>query len=146
MKSTTKDSIPVLDVAVGIVTRNDGCVLMAKRPAGKPWAGYWEFPGGKIESGEQPLAALARELHEELGIELDKAFPWITREYEYTDRHVRLHIYNVHHWHGEPHGKEGQQLAWENPQAVQSEPLLPANHKLLQALMLSKSLCHHSGF
>ena len=134
MKPASSDSMPVLDVAVGIITRHDGCVLMARRPAGKPWAGYWEFPGGKIESGEPPLAALIRELHEELGIELDNACPWIVREYAYPDRHVRLRIYKVHHWHGEPHAREGQQLAWENPHAVQSEPLLPANHQLLQML------------
>ncbi len=148
MKPTPRDPIPVLDVAVGIITRGDGCVLMAKRPPGKPWADYWEFPGGKIEAGEQPLAALIRELHEELGIELDNAYPWITRDYEYPDRQVRLHIYRVLRWHGEPQGKEGQQLAWENPNAVKSEPLLPANHQLLHALGLPQiyAITKASGF
>ncbi|MEN8803818.1 MAG: 8-oxo-dGTP diphosphatase MutT, partial [Thiogranum sp.] len=122
----------VIDVAAGIVTRTDGRVLMAERPAGKPWAGYWEFPGGKFESGETPVVALARELHEELGIELDQAYPWITRVYDYPERRVRLHMYRVFKWHGKPHGKEGQQISWENPQAVQCEQLLPANDPILR--------------
>ena len=79
-----------MDVAVGVVTCDDGRVLLAERPEGKPWAGYWEFPGGKFEPGENPVQALARELHEELGVELDTAYPWITREYSYPDRAVRL--------------------------------------------------------
>jgi len=126
----------VIDVAAGIVTRTDGRVLMAERPAGKPWAGYWEFPGGKFESGESPVVALARELHEELGIELDQAYPWITRVYDYPERRVRLHMYRVLKWHGKPHGKEGQQISWENPHAVQCEPLLPANDPILRYLCL----------
>jgi len=125
-----------IDVAAGIITRTDGRVLMAERPAGKPWAGYWEFPGGKFESGESPIVALARELHEELGIELDQAYPWITRVYDYPERRVRLHMYRVLKWHGNPNGKEGQQISWENPQAVQCEPLLPANDPILRYLCL----------
>ena len=100
-----------IDVAVGVITRSDGHVLLAERPAGKPWAGYWEFPGGKFETGESPVEALARELHEELGVELDQAYPWITRSHSYPDRNVRLHMYRVLGWHGEPHGRENQQLA-----------------------------------
>jgi 8-oxo-dGTP diphosphatase len=126
----------VVDVAAGIVTRTDGSVLMAERPAGRPWAGYWEFPGGKFESGESPVAALGRELHEELGIEIDHAYPWITRIYDYPERRVRLHMYRVLKWHGKPHGKEGQQISWENPLAVQCQPLLPANDAILRFLCL----------
>ncbi len=124
------------DVAVGIVRRPDGCVLLAKRPAGKPWAGYWEFPGGKIEPGEQPRAALARELHEELGIVVDVATPWITFVHDYPEKSVRLHFFRVPRWHGDPHGREGQQLSWENPQSVTVRPLLPANDGVLWALNL----------
>jgi len=123
-------------VAAAIVQQADGRVLLAERPAGKPWAGYWEFPGGKIERGETPHAALARELHEELGIEVDAATPWITFAYDYPERSVRLHFFRVPRWHGEPHGREGQRLAWERPEAVQAAPLLPANEKILQALNL----------
>lgn len=125
-----------VDVAVGIITRDDGCVLLAERSAGKPKAGYWEFPGGKFETGENPLQALARELHEELGIEIDDACPWITREHEYSHMHVRLHLYRVLRWHGEPRGREGQQISWEDADGINVEPLLPANHGILQALNL----------
>jgi 8-oxo-dGTP diphosphatase len=133
-----KKHTAVVDVAAGMVTRTDGRVLMAERPADKPWAGYWEFPGGKFERGESPVDALARELHEELGIELDQAYPWITRVYDYPERRVRLHMYRVLKWHGKPHGKEGQRISWEDPHAVHCEPLLPANHQLLRYLCLAQ--------
>ena len=129
-------SSAIIDVAAAVVTQADGQVLLAERPAGKPWAGYWEFPGGKIEPGESPLAALKRELHEELGIELDRATPWLTREYAYPEKRVRLHFYRVSAWHGTPHGREGQRLSWENPGTVRVAPLLPANAPILEALCL----------
>jgi len=125
----------IVDVAAAII-HLDGQVLLAERPDGKPWAGYWEFPGGKIESGESPLAALRRELHEELGIEIDGATPWITFVYDYPESSVRLHFFRVTHWHGDPHGREGQRLAWEQPASVQVAPLLPANDRILQSLNL----------
>lgn len=126
----------VTPVAAGIVQRADGRVLLAQRPPGKPWAGYWEFPGGKIEAGEQPVAALRRELDEELGITLDAANPWITFVYAYPEKSVRLHFFRVARWHGEPHGREGQQLSWEDPAAPRVSPLLPANDQVLRALNL----------
>ena len=126
----------MIDVAAAVVRQADGRVLFAERPAGKPWAGYWEFPGGKIEPGESPLAALQRELHEELGIELDAATPWITLVYAYPEKTVRLHFFRVSRWHGTPHGREGQRLSWEQPQAVTVNPLLPANETVLRALNL----------
>jgi len=125
-----------IDVAAAIVRHADGRVLLAERPPGKPWAGYWEFPGGKIESGEEPVAALARELHEELGIEVDAATPWITFVYAYPEKQVRLHFFRVQRWHGTPYGREGQCLAWEKPDTLTVGPLLPANVKVLQALNL----------
>lgn len=126
----------ITDVAVGVLQRSDGRVLLAERPRGKPWAGYWEFPGGKIEAGEDVRAALTRELHEELGIELDGGYPWITVEYAYPEKRVRLHFYRVLAWHGTPHGREGQRMAWEDPGVVGVQPLLPANEKILHALCL----------
>jgi len=126
----------MIDVAAAVVRQADGRVLFAERPPGKPWAGYWEFPGGRIEPGEVPLAALRRELHEELGIELAAATPWITLVYAYPEKTVRLHFYRVSRWHGTPHGREGQRLSWEQPQAVTVEPLLPANATVLRALNL----------
>ncbi len=138
MKATESDSNTTVDVAVGVVTHGDGRVLLAERPQGKPSAGYWEFPGGKFESNESPREALARELHEELGVELDAAYPWITRIHRYPHMTVRLHIYRVLRWHGEPHGRESQRLSWEDPHAVGVAPLLPANHDILQALTLPR--------
>jgi 8-oxo-dGTP diphosphatase len=126
----------MIDVAAAIVRQADGRVLLAERPPGKPWAGYWEFPGGKIEPGEQPLAALARELHEELGIEPDAAAPWITFVHAYPEKRVRLHFFRVTRWHGTPYGREGQRLAWERPEALTVSPLLPANERVVQALTL----------
>jgi 8-oxo-dGTP diphosphatase len=144
----SNDKHSVLNVAVGIVTRADGCVLLAERPADKPSAGFWEFPGGKFETGESPIKALTRELHEEIGIELDAAWPWITRIHKYPDRTVRLHLYRVPDWHGEPHGREGQQLSWQDPHAVNVSPLLPANHSILQALNLPQiyAITHASKY
>lgn len=126
----------VLDVAVAVLQREDGRVLLAQRPTGKPWEGYWEFPGGKIESGEAANQALVRELHEELGVDPDRAYPWVTQEYAYPEKQVRLHFYRVLAWHGQPHGREGQGMSWENPQAINIGPLLPANDKVLRALSL----------
>jgi 8-oxo-dGTP diphosphatase len=127
---------PIVEVAVGIIQRADGCVLLAERPPGKPWAGYWEFPGGKIEAGEDVRMALTRELHEELGIELELGYPWISVDYAYPEKRVRLNFYRVLGWHGTPHGREGQRLSWEDPQWVGVQPLLPANEKILHALRL----------
>ncbi|GAB4509235.1 MAG: Nudix family hydrolase [Sulfuricaulis sp.] len=126
----------VLDVAVAVIQREDGRVLLAQRPVGKPWEGYWEFPGGKIESGEAVEQALARELHEELGVDPDRVYPWLTQEYAYPEKRVRLHFCRVLAWHGQPHGREGQDMSWENPAAINIGPLLPANDKVLRALSL----------
>lgn len=125
-----------LEVAAAVVQKPDGAFLLAERPAGKPYAGWWEFPGGKIEAGESPYHALVRELHEELGIEVDIAYPWLTRVYAYPHTVVRLHFFRVVSWHGEPHGKEAQRLSWQSPDAVTVEPLLPANGPILRALNL----------
>lgn len=132
----TRSARPVLHVAVGVIQDARGRVLLAERPSGKPMAGYWEFPGGKIEAHENPQAALVRELHEELGIDIGPALPWITREYRYPHTTARLHMFRVAQWQGEPHGREGQALSWEDPHAVAIEPLLPANHAILAALRL----------
>jgi 8-oxo-dGTP diphosphatase len=125
-----------IPVAAAVIERGDGHVLLAERPAGKPWAGYWEFPGGKFEPGEGPAQALVRELNEELGIEVDAITPWIARDYAYPEKTVRLHFFRVPAWHGEPHGREGQRVSWESPAAPRVAPLLPANGPILAALAL----------
>ncbi len=127
---------PEIRVAVGVIRRADGRVLLAQRPAGKAMAGYWEFPGGKIEPGETPRDALARELHEELFIDIGNAQPWITRTFHYPHAVAHLELFRVTEWQGEPHGRENQQLSWQDPERITIEPLLPANHGIMNALRL----------
>lgn len=121
-----------IDVAVGILMQPNGDVLLGQRPPGKPYAGYWEFPGGKVEAGESIVAALARELQEELGVVIVDAEPWCGVEHVYPHAHVRLHFYIIRAWRGIPQSLEGQAFAWQG--SVQVEPLLPATVPLLQWL------------
>jgi len=130
------DRMPRVDVAAAVVFGADGRILLARRPAGKVYAGYWEFPGGKVEHGESAHGALVRELREELGICVDDALPWITRDYDYPHAAVRLHFFRVVRWHGEPHGRENQQFAWQTATVPDVSPLLPANGPILRALKL----------
>ncbi len=127
---------PITEVAVAVLTQPNGRVLLAQRPPGKVYAGYWEFPGGKVEPGEALEAALARELHEELGIVVSRACRWITRVFEYPHATVRLNFFRVFDWQGEPHPHEGQVFSWQLPDAVEVTPLLPANFPILKALSL----------
>ena len=98
-----------------MILRADGDVLLAQRPPGKAYAGYWEFPGGKLEAGETSAQALARELHEELGIIVRRASPWLTQEFVYPHAHVEIDFFRVFAWDGEPAGHDGQALAWQAP-------------------------------
>lgn len=116
----------VTPVAVGLVFRPDGQVLLGSRPDGKPYAGWWEFPGGKLEPGETAHQALVRELNEELGIEVHRTESWVVREYDYPHAYVRLHFMRVVAWTGTPFSREGQLLQWCNPERIDVEPLLPA--------------------
>lgn len=126
----------VTEVAAAVIERPDGLFLLACRPEGKPYPGYWEFPGGKIEPGESPREALVRELKEELGIEAREASPWITRMYVYTHATVRLHFFRVTAWDGVPQSLEGQAIAWQHPLKPDVTPMLPANGPVLAALAL----------
>lgn len=126
-------------VVAAVLQQADGRFLLAQRPQGKAYAGYWEFPGGKVENGETPEAALARELHEELGIEVTAAYPWLIREFDYPHADVRLHFFRVRGWRGEPHGRESQAFAWQRPGAVDVAPLLPANGPIMRALELPET-------
>ncbi len=136
----------IIEVAAAVLQRPDGSYLLAQRPPGKIWAGYWEFPGGKIEAGETPYHALVRELREELGIEVLTAYPWLTRVFTYPHATVRLNFFRVTEWAGELHPHEGQEFAWQanppQPPFVKGggrcvvSPMLPANAPVLRALEL----------
>lgn len=126
----------VVEVAVAVLQQQDGSFLMAQRPQGKDYASYWEFPGGKVEAGESPYHALIRELHEELGIEVETAYPWLTRVFTYPHATVRLNFFRVTHWQGEPHGREGQLLSWQHLPELSVTPILPANEPIMRALQL----------
>jgi 8-oxo-dGTP diphosphatase len=126
----------IIEVSAAVLQRDDGSFLLAQRPPDKIWAGYWEFPGGKIEPGETAHHALVRELHEELGITVDTAYPWLTRVFTYPHATVRLYFFRVMTWSGEMHPHEGQQFSWQHPTEVSVDPILPANAPILRALEL----------
>ncbi|SDG89927.1 Nudix family hydrolase [Nitrosomonas sp. Nm132] len=129
-------SIPFVEVVAAVIIRPDGRFLLTSRPEGKPYAGYWEFPGGKIEAGESALQAITRELQEELGIQVEQVYPWITRVFTYTHATVRLHFYRVVEWYGQPFGRENQALSWQTVDNVSVIPLLPANLPVIRGLAL----------
>jgi 8-oxo-dGTP diphosphatase len=121
----------VTEVAVGVLVRADGAFLLTSRPAGKAYAGYWEFPGGKLEVGETVELALRRELQEELGIEIGAATPWRVEMVDYPHALVRLHFCKVFDWTGELQMREAQDFAWEQL-PVKVQPVLPGTVPVLQ--------------
>ena len=123
------------EVAAGILRRDDGCVLLASRPPGKDYAGYWELPGGKLEAGESVEQALVRELREELGLVAapEDVRPWRTLLADYPHTFVRLHFCLVERWEGEPRMHEGQNHTWA-PMPVAVRPILPATLPALRWL------------
>ena len=112
------------EVAVGILIRGDDALLLSTRPEGKPYAGYWEFPGGKIETGESVEQALRRELIEELGITIAGAEVWKVTEHDYPHALVRLHWCKVRDWTGEFEMREGQAMQWQQL-PLDVTPVLP---------------------
>lgn len=124
---------PVTEVAVGILVRPDGQFLLTSRPPGKVYAGYWEFPGGKLEAGESVIDALARELQEELGIEVTSASVWRTEMVDYPHALVRLNFCKVTAWQGDLSMREGQHCAWQQL-PVQVQPVLPGTVPVLAHL------------
>ena len=119
------------EVAVGILFREDGAMLLSTRPPGKPYAGYWEFPGGKLEQGETVVQALRREMVEELGVTIGDATVWKVTEHDYPHALVRLHWCKVFVWSGDFEMREGQTMAWQQlPLDVQ--PVLPGAYPVLQ--------------
>jgi 8-oxo-dGTP diphosphatase len=116
---------------VGVLVREDGCFLLTSRPEGKVYAGYWEFPGGKVEPGESIETALRRELIEEIGITIGPVHPWRVELVDYPHALVRLHFCKVFEWQGELHMHEGQRCAWQ-ALPVQVAPVLPGTVPVLQ--------------
>ena len=129
----------ITDVAVGVICRDDGHILIGSRPEGKPWAGWWELPGGKIEPGEAVLQALARELKEEIDIQISQAWPWVTHVHRYPTTTVRLHFCHVTAWQGNPMALENQQLQWIRVEdALERKDLLPATYPPLRWLQIPR--------
>lgn len=125
-----------IHVVAGVLQDAGGRILVAQRPAGKHLAGLWEFPGGKVEPGEQRVDALRRELREELGIDIGQAQPLIRVPHRYADMHVDLDVFTVHDWHGEVRAAEDQALAWHSLDALQLLPMPAADRPVLDALRL----------
>jgi 8-oxo-dGTP diphosphatase len=119
-----------VDVAVGVLIDGQGRFLLTTRPPGKVYAGYWEFPGGKVEPGESIEQALRRELHEELGISIAAALPWQVELMDYPHALVRLHFCKVFAWRGDFEMREGQAMAWQQL-PVQVAPVLPGTVPVL---------------
>ena len=127
-----------VDVAVGVLIDPDGRFLITSRPAGKVYAGHWEFPGGKVEPGESVEQALQRELHEELGITIGAAQAWKTTLHDYPHALVRLHFCKVFDWRGAFEMREAQEMAWQSL-PVEVKPLLPGTLPVLAWLAEERS-------
>ncbi|MDO4641583.1 MAG: NUDIX domain-containing protein [Neisseria sp.] len=139
---TSEDSLPLLYVVAGVVLNEAGDYLLASRPEGKPYAGYWEFAGGKVEPGESELEALRREFEEELGIHIHHATPWLTKIHAYEHARVHLRFFRVRakDWSGHLQAREGQQWSWQRAGDFTVSPMLPANGPLLAALAVPTEL------
>ena len=124
-------------VSAAVLMRGERDFLLARRPEGKVYAGWWEFPGGKVEAGESFHDALVRELQEELGITITAATPWLTREFTYPHATVRIRFFRVTGWEGEIHPHEHDAIAWLKADAAPTvSPILPANGPILKGLAL----------
>jgi 8-oxo-dGTP diphosphatase len=123
-------------VAACVFVDEAGAVLITKRPEGKPFAGLWEFPGGKVETGETPEHALVRELKEELGVDIapDSLSPLTFVSHDYPAFHLVMPIYVCRHWQGVMAANEGQELAWVKPEALSAYAMPPADEPLKETL------------
>ena len=141
----TQDTRPLIRVVAGILLNQDGDYLLSSRPEGKPYAGYWEFAGGKVEAGETDFQALQREFEEELGIRILAATPWLTKIHSYEHARVCLKFLwvNPDQWAGEPQSREGQAWSWQKAGDFNVAPMLPANGPLLRALSVPRQLQGH---
>ena len=124
---------PLVQVAVGVLLQDDGAFLLTSRPPGKVYAGYWEFPGGKLEADETVQQALARELHEEIGIDIEDCTLWKVERVDYPHALVQLNFCRVTRWRGELQMREGQSFAWQQL-PVTVTPVLPGTLPVLRWL------------
>ncbi|MFN9708769.1 MAG: NUDIX domain-containing protein [Burkholderiales bacterium] len=122
-----------MEVAVGVLINPEGQFLMTSRPIGKVYAGFWEFPGGKLESGESVRQALRRELQEELGLRIGKVYPWRSEQMNYPHALVRLHFCKVFDWEGTFQMLEHQTMSWQTL-PVSVAPVLPGSLPVLEWL------------
>jgi 8-oxo-dGTP diphosphatase len=125
---------PSINVVAGALFDASGRVLIAQRPAGKALAGRWEFPGGKLQESEDPYVGLVRELREELGVEVRAAERLMRCSYTYPERVVRIDMWIVASWTGEPRGLDGQSLKWVSPERLHEEDILEADQPIVDAL------------
>ena len=125
---------------MGVLVDGQGRFLLTSRPAGKVYAGHWEFPGGKLEAGETVEQALRRELQEELGITIGPATPWQVEVMDYPHARVRLHFCKVFAWHGDFEMREGQSMAWQTL-PVQVQPVLPGTLPVLTWFAAERGFC-----
>ncbi|MFO1153111.1 MAG: (deoxy)nucleoside triphosphate pyrophosphohydrolase [Rhodospirillales bacterium] len=136
LASPVRPALPIVLVAAVALVDIDGRVLLARRPPGRPLAGLWEFPGGKLAAGETPEAAVVRELREELGIDITEsclaAFTFAS--HAYSDFHLLMPLYLCRVWKGTPSPLEGQELAWVRPLAMREYPMPPADAPLVAML------------
>lgn len=123
----------LLLVAACVLVDTDGRVLITQRPAGKPMAGLWEFPGGKMESGETPESCLIRELDEELGLDVTASClaPLTFASHTHEDVHLLMPLFICRKWNGIPYGREGQDMAWVPPSQLRDYPMPPADAPLI---------------
>jgi len=135
-----EQSAPVIHVAAGVLFDRRGRVLIAQRPGGRHLAGCWEFPGGKIEPGETRAAALARELKEELGVDIEHPRPLLRLRHAYPHGEVLLEVWVIRRYRGEPRGLDGQALRWCRHAELGSAELLPADRPIVAALRLPERL------
>ena len=129
-------SVTGIQVAVGIIINDANEVLLSRRPFDAHQGGLWEFPGGKLEAGEDIKTALTRELWEELGVTVDKAHPFIKLQYSYPDRSVTLNVWHVTKWHGGPYNREGQPVSWINIRKLSELAFPPPDVMIIKALQL----------
>jgi 8-oxo-dGTP diphosphatase len=128
-----------IDVVAGILRKADGRVLISERVGDAPFAGLWEFPGGKVRVGESALVALRRELEEEIGVVVEQGEHFLSVHHDYADRSVAIEFYIVEKWRNIPVGCDGQGLRWCFPQHIDVDELLAADEPVLNALRIKRA-------